>query len=95
MRYLLFFLVNFGGNVDTLHRVDLNLPKINISGDYDFVYSRIRRTNIRITKKSMLEGNDWRFRVRVSDRVRMFGDIVSSDLNPDNFNYGIGVGWRF
>ena len=100
MRFLVFFLffsqLTYGqrlsNHLDTLYRPTFNFTSSGT--DYVVIYQRVRGIRLKITKKMLDEGNDWRVRVKLTDRFRVICDFICSDFNPDNFFYSSGITFK-
>jgi hypothetical protein len=88
--------MGYGQRLD--RRMDsISAPIFNFryaSPDYIVIYQRVRGIRIKLTMKTLDEGNDYRVRIKLSNRVRIIGDLICSDFNPSNFLYLGGVGIR-
>lgn len=99
--YIVFLVLLF--NIGYSQRIDRRMDSIPApifnfrvsSPDYEVIYNRVRGIRLKVTNKLVDGGNDYRFRVKISDRLRIIYDFIYNDFNPQNFFYSGGITWRF
>ena len=89
--FLLLINVSLG---QRLPKDSLYVPKYTFEDsdrDYLIIYNRVKGIRLKLTMKTLYEGNDYRVRVKLSPRVKIIGDLICSDYNPENFLYSLGI----